>query len=348
MNFIEKIKSKFIKKKFVCPGAFTQAYIYHDGRVFLCPDCLMSPQAEIGNLNNEPFEKIWNSKKAVQIRKEILKGKYNFCGPPYCYSKSNYNIRLVPIKNVEYKPVLDKFPRMVCIGADWECNANCIMCRKELCRLSDEDLKIFNERIEKQYIPILKDAEELTVSTTGDPFASRNTRLLMKTAAEKYPNLKFSLITNGIMCDKFNCDEFGITNRLSSVMVSVHASNEETYNKIVGHGNFKKVQENLEWLKSLKEEKKIKGLYLAFVVSAKNYDDIPAFIEFAKKYNAVALFWGCFDWGGNLKHSDEPLDLLRPDNPKREKLKEVLNSIELETEYSHFSIQLRRLKTNKI
>ncbi len=331
------------KKKFVCPGAFSQVYIYHDGRVFLCPDCLMSPKAEIGNLNKKPFWMIWNSANARKIRKEIINGKYNYCSPFQCFCKSNYNIRLTPC-NVKYSPFQFKYPKMVCIGADWECNASCIMCRGEICRLSKEELETFNKKINKLYIPILKHADSLTVSTTGDPFASRNTRLLIKTAAQKYPKLKFNLITNGILCDKFNCDELLITDRLYYVMVSIHGSNEETYNKVVKNGNFKKVLENIKWLNELKKQNKIKGLYFAFVVNSKNYDNIPDFIEFAKENNGVALFWNCIDWGGNLNHSDEPLNIVNPENPKFNNLVEILKNTELETPYSHFSIAFQRIK----
>lgn len=342
MNFIKLLKYKFFKNKFkfICPGAFSQVYIYHDGRVFLCPDCMMKDEAEIGNLNNNNFEEIWNSKQAQKIRKEILKQRYNYCYPPICFSKSNYNNRLIPKKRVEYTPMQKSFPKMVCLGPDWECNANCIMCRGELCRLSNDELKKFNDRIDKIYMPILKDAEVLTLSTTGDPFASRSTRLLMTTASSRYPNLKFSLITNGILCDEYNCRETGILDRMSNVMVSVHGSNEETYNKIVKNGNFQKVSENIKWLSKLKEEHKIDGLYLAFVVSAKNYDDIPNFIEFAKQNNTVALFWGCYSWDNNLSYSDEPLKITDPAHPKHHLLIDVLNSVEPDTPYSKFSAEL--------
>ncbi len=345
MKFIKNFFKNFTKKKFICPGAFSQVYIYPDGRVFLCPDCLMSPDAEIGNLNNNTFDEIYNSKKAVKIRKEILKGKYNYCSPQQCFSKSNYNIRLTPFKNIEYKSIQKSYPKMVCIGADAECNVNCIMCRPNISRLNRDELNEYNKKINNLYMPILKNAQEITLSTTADPFASRNTRLLMKTAAERYPNLKFNLLTNGILCDKFNCDDTLITDRISNIMVSIHAGDEETYNKIVKNGNFSKVETNLKWLKSLKDEKKIKGLFLAFVVSSKNYTNIQKFIEFAKEHNAVALFWGCFDWGGNLNNSDEPLNILNPTHPKFEDFINILNSIELETEYSHFSQPIRNIKS---
>ncbi len=338
MNWINLLFKKFQKRKFVCPGGFSQVYLYPDGRVYLCPDCFVDPnEAMIGNLNENSFEKIYNSKKAIKLRKNFLKGKYISCSPVACFKASNYNYRLIPTKGLEYKKVQKQFPKMVCIGSDCECNVNCIMCRPTLSRLSDQELAAQNEKIEKLYIPILKDAEALTLSTTADPFASRHTRLLMKTAAEKYPNLKFNLLTNGILCDKYNCDEIGITDRLINIMVSIHASNEDTYNKIVKNGNFKKVVENIQWLSSLKKENKIKNLFLAFVISSKNYEDMQNFVEFAKKYNSVALFWPCRDWGGNLKNNEESLEIFRPDHPKFNHFKSILQSMELETEYSHFN-----------
>jgi len=243
---------------------------------------MMTKDALIGNLYEESFDEIWNSKKAIEIRKNALKSCYFHCIIPQCIAKSNYNIRLVPPNSeINFKLKQKSYPKMVCIGADSECNASCIMCRPHISRMSGEELEIASKRIQELYIPILKDAKWLTLSTTADPFASRNTRLLMKTAAETYPDLKFNLITNGILCDKFNCDDIGITERLSRVMVSVHAATEETYNKVVKNGNFNKVLENLDWLKSLLEKESIAQLFMAFVVTPKNYHEIPLFAEFA-------------------------------------------------------------------
>ena len=308
----------------------------------------MSKDALIGNLYEQPFDEIWNSKKAIEIRKKALNACYEYCYIPFCISKSNYNIRLVPPqKDTDFKPKQKSYPKMVCIGADAECNASCIMCRSGIYRMSDDELETAEKRIKELYIPILKDAKWLTLSTTADPFASRNTRLLMKTAAETYPDLKFNLITNGILCDKFNCDDVGITDRLSRVMVSIHAATEDTYNKVVKHGNFKKVQENLEWLKTLVDEKKLGQLFMAFVISSKNYQDIPLFEEFAKKYNAIPLYWGCIDWGGNLSNSDEPLNITDPSHPKHQELLNILNSLDNKDIIANFAPPIRNLLRRK-
>lgn len=303
----------------------------------------MSMDAQIGNLYEQPFEDIWNSQKAIQIRKQILKSRYPYCKLTFCISGSNYNFRLIPRTGVSYNPVQKSYPKMVCIGPDAECNLNCIMCRPSLSRLSDEELEIHNKRIDELYLPILKDAQELTLSTTGDPFASRNTRLLMKKSAEMYPDLKFNLITNGLLCNRFNCDDVGITERLLRVMVSIHAATEETYNKVVKNGDFHKLIENLKWLSQMVGEGKIKELFFAFVVSAKNYKDIPAFIEFAKKNNAKALFWGCIDWGGNLDNCDEPLNIIMPEHPKYNEFVEFLALHDLADKNAYFSFPIKRL-----
>ncbi len=336
--------SKIFKKKFVCPGAFSQVYIYPDGRVFLCPDCMMTKEAEIGDLNKQSFEEIWNSKTAMEIRKRILKGEYPFCKVPFCISRSNYNLRLIPTIGIKNKVRQDSYPKMVCIGADAECNVNCIMCRSTISRISNDDLPLFNKKIDEIYLPILKSADELTLSTTCDPFASRNTRLLMKSAAEMYPSLKFNLITNGILCNKANCDEIGITEKLSRVMVSIHAATEETYNKIVKNGNFSKVIENIEWLKEMKEKGLVKNLFFAFVVSSQNYKEIPLFIDFAEKYSARALFWGCISWGDNLLSCEgEPLDIIDPEHPRHYDFVNSLNVKKVKDHSSYFAVNIRRL-----
>lgn len=338
MSFLTNFLSKLNKeKKFICSGVFSQVYVYHDGRVFLCPDCYTSPDAQIGNMNEESFEEIWNSKKAQEIRQNALNGLYPLCLPKGCREETNFNAKLIPQKKIDYSIIQKKYPKMVCLGPDWECNVNCIMCRPNLARLTDDELNGFNEKIEKWYLPMLKDAEELTVSTTSDPFGSRNVRLLLQKASSKYPKLRYNLMTNGILCDKYNCKELGIDGKINKVMFSIHASNRETYEKVVKHGNFEKMCENLRWLSELKEQKKIKELYLGFVVSSKNYTDIPDFCEFARKNNAVALFWMCRDWGGNLENSDEPLEVWKKEHPKFEDLKKILRCITPETEYSHFN-----------
>ena len=135
--------------KFICTAPFSQVYIYHDGRVFLCPDCYVATPAQIGNLNEQTFDEIWNSEKAVSIRNNALKGTYLLCHPRNCHEKTNFNAKTVPQKPYSYDLRQKKYPQMVCLGPDWECNASCIMCRPEISRLSDEQFNKLCEKNEK-------------------------------------------------------------------------------------------------------------------------------------------------------------------------------------------------------
>ena len=324
---------KFLSKKNgVCNAPFSQVYIYPDGRVFLCPDCYMHFNAQIGNLNKNNFDEIWNSSKAQNIRKQVLKDLYVFCSPQLCAEKNNFHWYTIPNSLIDYSCLQDKYPKMVSLGIDSECNVNCVMCRGEICRCTDDEGELLKNKIEEIYLPILKNAECLTVSTTADPFASRPTRILIKRASQTYPNLKFNLLTNGILCDEFNCSELRIIDKLSSVMFSVHACKEETYSSIVKNGNFEKVCKNIQWMSELKKKGKVENFFLGFVVSCKNYFEIPDFINFAKQNNAVPLFWCCRDWGGNLNYADEDLQVWISSHPKFPDLKKILKLLDVKKE----------------
>ena len=332
------------QKKGVCNAPFSQIFVCMDGRVFLCPDCYMAPMAVLGNLYEKSFDEIWNSNKAINIRKQALKKLYCYCSYETCNEKSNFHSYIVPDTKIDYSSVQTKYPKMVCFGVDSECNVSCIMCRGENWHCAKEEFYDLRVKVENLYLPILKDAEYLTLSTTSDPFASRTCRLLIKKSAQMYPNLKYHLLTNGILCDEFNCQDLGIMDRLGSVMFSIHSCTKQTYDSIVKNGDFDRVCKNIELMSFLKSQDKVENFFLSFVVSSKNYKEIPDFIEFAKKNNAVALFWACRDWGGNLDWIGEDILVCDPKHEKHSELKQILNSIELETEYSHFSLQLHKIK----
>lgn len=342
LDFLNFNKSK----KGVCSAPFSQVCIDPDGNVLFCPDCYMLKTATIGNLNNNSFKEIWNSKKAVNIRKQILKKLYCYCSYEYCQQKSSYHSFIVPCKNIDFNLNQKKYPKMVSFGIDYDCNVNCIMCRKDVWHCSNDEYEKIKEKIDTVYLPILKDAEYLTVSTTSDPFASRASRLLIKKSAQMYPNLKFHILTNGILCDEFNCQELEIIDRLGSVMFSVHACTKQTYDSIVKNGNFERVCKNIELMSYMKSQGKLENFFLSFVVSSRNYFEIPAFIEFAKQHNALALFWGCSDWGNNLTHIGEDIQVCKLNHPKYQDLKRVLKSIELDSEHSHFALSLHHIRNN--
>ena len=77
-------------------------------------------------------------------------------------------------------------------------------------------------------------------------FASKLCKNLIQKLTEAYPDLKFNLITNGILATKENIELYGLKNKILSIEVSMHAVTKETYDKIVRGGDFNAVMKNLK------------------------------------------------------------------------------------------------------
>lgn len=335
-------------RKNICPAPFEQVYVQYNDDVWFCCDGFWKHDSSLGSLKETSFEKIWNSDKARQIRRRILKNDFSSCIKELCINKTNYEydylLNLSKDKKPKYREIMKTYPRLVFFNTDCECNVRCITCREEIYRLSNEELKIQNEKIERYYLPLLKDTEFVRINGTGEIFGSRHSRALTKAIVAKYPSIKFYIQTNGLLCNKYNCDELGITDRIESVVLSVNAATKETYDKTVIGSNFEKVITNLYWLKESILNNNIKKLYLVFVVTSLNYKEMPAFAEMAKDLNAQVHFWQYNDWGTNISYTPEFLSVSNPKHPEFKQFLNVLKSYDFNQDYILLSPYFQRLQ----
>lgn len=281
-----------IKMVSTCKVPFIVAEVNEYGNVYTCCSAHVKDYC-IGNIYKQSFEEVWNSNKAIAFREKILKGDYSLCNLNLCSPVDSE--RFLSDIDVELKPEME-LPLIVRFNQDAECNINCVMCRKCIKGTSQQKLVDLNNKIEQYYLPMLDNAQITYLSANGDPFASRHYSKLTKSILDKYPNMKFDIHTNGLLCNKKNCDRLGITDKLSTVKFSVHAATKETYDKICKNSNFDKVMENLKWIKSLKDEGKLKDAYLYFVVSSLNYKEIPEFIKLGNSLGMKTFFWEFAPW----------------------------------------------------
>lgn len=277
-------------KKAFCTRPFEEIEIHHTGEVYTCcPN--WNKFYSIGNIYEHSIDQIWNSEKAIELRAKILNNDYSLCDSERClYLKQQ---QFLSNLDTNCTPQMDVFPQIVKFVYDKECNIACKICRDKIKRLSNEDLELLNSKIDTFFLPLLQSAKVLIVNSYGDPFGSRHSRLLIKKAAEKYPNLKFDFHTNGILCNETLFKNLGITpDRIEKVRISIHAASAITYNKTVPNGlfYFNKIINNLKYLKKIREKYNF-PVYIHFVVTADNYKEIPDFINLAEKLNASPRFW---------------------------------------------------------
>lgn len=298
----------------ICPSPFLYAHIGATGDVHTCcPEYIKFP---IGNIYRQSLDNIFNSDRAKKLRQKILKSDYSFCKKQLCCYGSDamaYECKYINADQNFNETMAG--PAIVKFAHDNECNIRCVTCRKEHIRNTDEQLRVLNGMISSHWLPLLRTAKVLSLNGAGDTLASRHGRRLIAAAAQRYPNLKFNLHTNGLLCDQNTLERLGIVERLSVTQISLHAATRETYERIALDSDWDRVMANVRWQADLLQAGKIDALFLFFVVSALNFHEMPAFVRLARDLGAHAFFWRYINWRAQTADEAAALSVFQPDHP---------------------------------
>ena len=308
----------------ICRDPFHCISLRKNGDIYTCPPDYI--KWKIGNIFENSIEEIWNGPAAQKIRRAVLAGKYKTCCNTHLCAP-NYVIRK-HLNSKEFQTVMP-LPTYVTFHHDEECNHRCIICRHDFYQNSPERLLLMNAKIEKYYLPLLKGAKVVALYGEGDPLASTHGRLLIKRIAQTYPDIFFTLYSNGSLMNEALLTELGIINRLNEIKLSIHAATRETHEQIVRTQTFEAILDNLAFLSKLYEQGKVKTIILIFVVQVLNYQEIPAFAQLAKKFHAQVQFLPYLDHTGDrgLTYSPESyqdMAVFLPQHPDYHDLGQIL------------------------
>ncbi|MDR0605409.1 MAG: radical SAM protein [Bacteroidales bacterium] len=305
IKYILKNGDKHIRG--ICPIPFTyvQTHDFGEGvKIFSC--CPAAVKESYGVIDeNHDFKSVWNSMIAKNFRSKLLKHDYSGC------NLSNYcNIGAIIArldylndKEIIYDKICD-YPLMVEFSHDDECNVRCTMCRDFLVINSAERVKLLNERINKIFLPMLKKAKIVYLSGGGEVFFSKHYKVLIKMINDMYPDIKFIIHTNGMLLNESNCLSLGILDKIHAVIVSIHSTNKDTYEKIMRGAKWEILIENLNWIFSLKKNMKVKKIYFNYVIQTENYMEMPDMVNFARKYEATVRFLAYRQHGVKLAYNE--------------------------------------------
>ena len=266
-----------------CYKPFDEIEIYSNGDVYTCCPFYLPKGFFIGNIfRASSFDDIWYSPNAILLREKILNEDFSLCNTMICNKQYLYDSTYV---------LNPPYPRFVRFSYDDMCNVFCRYCRNKpgYC----VNYKNFeNEEIFKKiFIPLLKNALFVSVSTVGEITASKHSQDLIKKIIILNDKIKFDLLTNGLLFDEVFYNRLALENRIKKIEITLSAATEKTYNNIVRGSDFNRVLKNVEFISNEKKQGNIGELYLCFVVNRENYMEIPDFIELSLKYDCVAMFW---------------------------------------------------------
>lgn len=272
--------TKDLQIKTRCPRPFDTVLIDKQGSCYLCECTAWLPQS-VGNLHLQPLEKILNSKTAQIIQNSINDGSYRYCNNNQC----SYLLEENPHdwKNKNLYPQI----KNIRLAIDNSCNLRCPSCRTELIFIKKG--KEFERRIQladkiNTWLHNIDHPIKVHIGSDGDPFASYVYRHLMaQTPAKK--NIKYSLLTNGLMFEEFSPRIPNIIKNLTELGVSIDGASKETYEKLRLGGSWQKINSNLKFIAELKKKHNF-TFRLHFVVQKDNYHEMEDIINLGKKYQA--------------------------------------------------------------
>ncbi len=296
-----------------CEQPFTRIEINSNGDVYTCCPFFINFQS-LGNIYELPFDEIWNGEIARNIRKKIIQGDLSFCSN-LCFRKNK-----TQQNSSQFEEIVNNYPQEILISTSKCCNVRCIFCRDSETISSKENDNF--DKIKDIFLPIFKDAKLVHFGYDGDPFSNKRECELIKTLAEKYPNIRFNFNSNGVIANEKFLKNLNVYDKIDSMIVSIHATNRWTYNKIVKGSNWNKVLSNLNCYSEMKKQNLIKKFRLIFVVFSENYKEMPKFVRLAQKLGAEADLW-TLKKNDQTKVTGEDFEKYSIINPKHKHFKDL-------------------------
>lgn len=272
-----------LKENF-CVAPFTTLLLEPDGKVGACRQ--KGSEFPVGNILHQNFEEIWNGPFLKKWRQEFLEGNPKICQTDVkdkqCNLCPSYNTLL---KSADFKIEQMQRPLKIAFNFNGHCNLECTMCHIWQKENGLYDRINFWNQIDP-WIENLEDVELLS----GEPFIQKDTYKLIDLLSIKRPNAKWTITTNANW--KFNqfikekLDKIEVKN----IIVSLDATNEETYQKIRKKGNFQLALKTLRNLKNyealrLSENRSPLNIKINFLFQIENWQDLKNLSNFCRNEN---------------------------------------------------------------
>ena len=265
----------------------------------------------IGDLKTNSVEEVWNSTASQEIRKSIHDGSFRYCSYircPFLKSVSGPVQKLADVDDPELADaiarkltVLPYGPRELSLSYDRSCNLSCPSCRNDLIveSASNSEIHSVQETVRNQAFSA---AQHISISGSGDPFASPSfSKLLQTMKVEELPNLKnLHLHTNALLWtpEMWETISPGIRARIGSTLISLDAATAATYVINRRGGNWERLMENLAFISSLRRQGALHWMCIAMVVQENNFRELPALVRLGRQLQVDrVLFTELGNWG---------------------------------------------------
>jgi len=279
---------KDLKIRSLCPRPKDTILIDKQGSCYACECTSWLPQS-IGNLQIKSLGEIIGSDMHHHLQSSITDGTYRYCNEHQCaYIKSDAVLHGQPDRIQHLRLAIDD-----------SCNLRCPSCRKNMVFHKQGSAYNLGIRLADRVNDWLHDYEhpiQVHIGSDGDPFASHVYRHFMEQTPER-DNIKYSILTNGLMFKEFHARVPHVINNLNELGVSIDGATKDTYEKLRLGGKWDKILEGLESIAEQKQKHNFTFI-LHFVVQKENYREMETIIDLGEQYGADRVWLNKIeDWG---------------------------------------------------
>lgn len=278
-----------------------------EGSSHLC--CSAFLPTSVGNLQTSSYETVWNGPTAQAIRASVLDGSYRYCNKRICPAIQTGSLpaRSTLAADPKWAEILEtgethmaRGPEEVNLAYDRTCNLSCPSCRTERYAADDATRAGYKEMQEKAILPLMKNARTVFVTGSGDPFASKNFRQLMQQlTAQEYPDLKFIIMTNGMLFNRRQWDAFpSLHGRVQSLRISLDAATGPTHELLRRGARWETMLDNMKFAGELRAAGLVDDYMFTFTVQQDNYREMGDVVDLAHEMGASTIHFGRLtNWG---------------------------------------------------
>ena len=287
-----------------------------NGNIFICSSPSWIPIFIGSILEADNIFEILNSETAKKIRLEILENRYFYCNSNICgffqhqdqstYKKS-FEVADITALNVSTDNddlCVNHIPKELIFDFDPTCNFKCPSCRIEHQNYNNHHVirpinNMISEKIKKLIIDKIEDQPIVIRWAGGEPFMSEvYLDLFDYIIKTNKKNIKNIIQTNGSLFKSKPDLLEKLLPFISNLRISFDAGCEDTYKLTRVGGDWKKLLENVMYIKELIKQHKFKTILSAdFVVQKNNYKDLPAFASLCRELNLSMNIQKMWNWG---------------------------------------------------
>jgi molybdenum cofactor biosynthesis enzyme MoaA len=272
--------NKDLKIKERCPRPFDTVLIDKRGSCYACECTSWLPQS-IGNLQIKSLGQIIGTAMHKHLQSSIDDGTYRYCNEHRCsYIKSDGVLHGRPDRTQHLRLAIDD-----------SCNLRCPSCRKGM--IFHKAGSAYNLSIKladkiSEWLHSCEHPIQVHIGSDGDPFASHVYRHFMEQAPER-DNIKYSILTNGLMFKEFHSRVPSVIGNLKELGVSMDGATKETYERLRLGGKWNKILESME---CIVEQKNKHGFdfVIHYVVQRDNYHEMSEMVALAEKFEVDGLW----------------------------------------------------------